>query len=254
MAPQAKLGASGRKTSGTEPLDEGRTLNMLDRFQNLPTAARIAVLIIILALIGGFIALLAKLAPSTDVNPTTSASPSYSVAPTPQATPSSAPSIDISSLGPDERQQNTARPGDPQAKNAKYSSQKLAQAAGVASAALLANCRYTGSQSESQWVDNQRRYWLSSSFSLDEQDYISFIKTQQCNLTNSEARSINSDGTVEIGLAAEQGTVYQEGAPIVSGKKDSSSSYLYYVGGTATMKLQGGKWYVTSLDVQQQGS
>lgn len=229
---------------------------MLDRFQNLPTAARVAVLIGFLVLIGGVIALLAKLAPSSVVDPEASTGPTYSVAPTtqPSAGTAAPTPIDINSLGPDERQQTTARPGDPQSSSAKYTSQQLAKAAGVASAALLANCRYTDSQPASKWIENQRRYWLPASFSYGEQDYISFIKTQQCNITNAEARTIKKDGSVEVGLAAEQGTFYQEGAPIVGGEKGSSNSYLYYVGGTATMKLQGGKWYVTSLDVQQQGS
>lgn len=225
---------------------------MLDRFQNLPTALRVAISLGLVVVVLGVVVLLARLNPTSPTGEDPAASPVTSGTTAP-STPAPEATLDPSKLGPTDLAP-TAPANELYGKNRKYSDSQMNAAVGVAKKAVLAFCRYSPKQSAAQWVEAQRPYYEASRFPYAESDYVSIIQNQQCSITDVKPQQQTKDGLLLVAVAAQEATIYQAGAPIVPNSGDGKASYYYPLGGTLSMKLVSGKWYVDSYNVEQQGS
>jgi hypothetical protein len=221
---------------------------MFEKFQQLTPLQRSLIVLLPLAIVVALVILLVNTSGQEETAP--APQDSSSASPTPSY---EAPSDTPTSVAP--YALNTPPAGsrsgeDTPDTTSKYTNAQKAAASSAAYRAMVAYCRYIPGESAEAHLARLKPFYAPENFDLGAGDIIGVIKSQQCvSYTNAELTGLTDDGALTYGVAMQQATVFEAGAPIVGEQTDSGKDIAYSKSVTmqASMKLVKGKWLAESI-------
>lgn len=221
---------------------------MFEKFQQLTPLQRSLIVLVPLVVIIALVLLLVNSENQDTAEPDATASSSASPTPNytaPSGTPSSVAPYSLNTPPTDSKAGQ-----DTPDNTKKYTNEQKLQASTAAYRAMLAYCRYIPGESTAAHLARLKPFYAPGKFDLTEGDLIGLIKSQQCvSYTNAELTGLTSDGALTYGVAMQQATIFQAGAPIVGNQSDSGKDIAYSksISMQASMTLVKGKWLAESI-------